>query len=459
MPFPSQSMSPRAARGFSETRRQLLHMAMGGFALLLRVLTWWQAALCAVAALLFNTFALPRLGGRSFYRAADAARGFPLGILLYPIAVLLLILVFPRRLDIAAVAWGILAIGDGMATLVGRRSRGRRLRWNADKSWAGPAAFMVAGSAAGVFLAWWTRPAITPPPAWSFVLAAPVAAAVIAGLVETMPVRLDDNLSVPAIAALVIWGASLMTSDAWHANAQSVLTYLAPAVALNVTIAALGWRAATVTGSGAVAGAAIGVLVFACAGPFGWLLLFASFFVATASSRTGLERKALLGIAEERQGRRGPGNAVANCVLAVFAALLAVTTPFKGLAMLAFVTVLAAGGSDTVASEIGKAWGRRTFLVPTFKRVRPGTSGAVSLEGTAAGVVCAFALAALAVATGLLHHHLIWYVVVGATVGAFAESWLGATLEAPGILNNDLLNFLNTGIAALVAVVLAALVR
>ena len=91
--FSSQSTS-RAPRGFSETPRQLLHMAMGGFALLLRVLTWWQAALCAVAALTFNAFVLPRLGGRRFYRPADTARGFPLGILLYPLAVLLLILVF-----------------------------------------------------------------------------------------------------------------------------------------------------------------------------------------------------------------------------------------------------------------------------------------------------------------------------------------------------------------------------
>ena len=35
------------------------------------------------------------------------------------------------------------------------------------------------------------------------------------------------------------------------------------------------------------------------------------------------------------------------------------------------------------------------------------------------------------------------------------ESWLGATLEAPGILNNDMLYFINTGTAAMTAVGLA----
>jgi len=74
-------------------------------------------------------------------------------------------------------------------------------------------------------------------------------------------------------------------------------------------------------------------------------------------------------------------------------------------------------------------------------------------------VLCAFALAALGVELGLLQPNYIWFAVVGATAGAFAESWLGATLEAPGIVNNDLLNFLNTAIAALVAVGLAAIIR
>ena len=437
----------------------MLHIAMVGFALLLRVLTWWQAALCAVAALVFNAFVLPRIGGRNLYRQADRLRGFPLGILLYPLAVLLLILVFPRRLDIVAATWGILAVGDGLATLVGRRSRGGRLPWNPDKSWAGTSAFVLGGAAAGVFFAWWTAPAIHPLPDRSFTLVAPIVAAIVAAFVESIPVRLDDNLSVPAVTALVLWGASLMTAAAWHQEAARVIARLAPAIALNAVAATLGWRAATVSRSGAIAGALIGFVVYACSGLFGWTLLFASFFVASASSRLGLKRKALLGIAEQREGRRGPGNALANCLVAVGASVLAVTTPHQHLAMLAFVAALTAGGSDTVASEIGKAWGRRTFLVTTFRRVRPGTSGAISLEGTAAGLVGALALAALGVALGLLQPSFIWFAVIGATLGAFVESALGATLEAPGILNNDLLNFLNTAVAALVALTLALVIR
>ena len=96
--------------------------------------------------------------------------------------------------------------------------------------------------------------------------------------------------------------------------------------------------------------------------------------------------------------------------------------------------------------------------MPTFKRVAPGTSGAMSLEGTVAGVAGATLLGALAAAVGLIPSSALVVVVAGATIGSLAESLLGATLEAPGILNNDMLNFLNTAIAAGAAVLVAGLV-
>jgi uncharacterized membrane protein len=46
-------------------------------------------------------------------------------------------------------------------------------------------------------------------------------------------------------------------------------------------------------------------------------------------------------------------------------------------------------------------------------------------------------------------------VVIGATAGAMVESLLAATLEGPGILNNDMLNFINTTVAASVALAIA----
>jgi phytol kinase len=182
---------------YSETKRQAVHIAMVGWAFLLRVLTWRQAAALAVVALLFNAFVLPRAGGRAIFRPDDVRRAIPAGILYYPLAVLLLILCFRHRLDIAAAAWAILAVGDGMATLLGRRFGRTPIAWNRDKTWEGTIAFMVCGGAAGVLLCWWTRPNVSVPvPMW-FVGIAPLLAAAAAAMVETVRIRLDDNLSVP----------------------------------------------------------------------------------------------------------------------------------------------------------------------------------------------------------------------------------------------------------------------
>jgi uncharacterized protein (TIGR00297 family) len=456
----------------TESARQWVHIGSGLFALLLRFLTWWQAAALAVTALVFNALVLPRIGGRRLYRPIDEARGFPLGILLYPLSVLILILAFRERLDIVAAAWGVLAFGDGFATLVGKYTRDTkeatntnaarretsvgRLPWNGEKTIAGTTAFVVFGSVAGVALACWTRSAVTPRPPLMFSLVAPMVAAAVGALVETIPVRLDDNISVPFSSAGVMWLASAVTAGAVGASRDAVAAHLPWAIGVNAVVALLGYRARTVSLSGAIGGATIGAVIYTAGGPGAWGLLFITFFIASVTSRFGLERKALLGIAEERGGRRGAGNALANCGVAAIAALAAIATPHPDQAWLAFAAALTAGGSDTVASEIGKAWGRATFLVTTIGRVKPGTPGAMSLEGTAAGLVAAFALATVAVAFGLITAGAMLAVVIGATAGALAESVLAATLEAPGILNNDVLNFINTAVAAAVAIAIAS---
>jgi uncharacterized protein (TIGR00297 family) len=223
-------------------------------------------------------------------------------------------------------------------------------------------------------------------------------------------------------------------------------------------VAALGGFALrTVRLSGMLTGWAIGVAVYAGLGGRGWVMLFAMFAVGTLVSKLGAGRKILLGIAEERGGRRGGGNAWANTGLAAVAAAAAVLTPYREAAMLAFVAVLTTGGSDTIASEIGKAWGRRTWLPTTLSEVRPGTPGAMSIEGTAAGIIGALALAWLGAWLGLIPATLVWAVVAGALAGSLVESGLAATLEAQGIVNNDVLNFINTATGGIVALVIMRL--
>ncbi|HYN08438.1 MAG TPA: DUF92 domain-containing protein [Vicinamibacterales bacterium] len=431
-----------------EIRRQLVHILVGTGALLLPWLTWWQAALVAVAGLLFNVLVLPRLAP-SVFRPGDLDAPVRSGIIIYPLAVLALLICFPQHLEIAAAAWGILAAGDGMATLVGAHVKSKPLPWNRAKSVGGLAAFIAFGWLAGTGLAAWNAGSDTP--AW-WIVAAPAIAAVAAGFVETVPIRLNDNISVPASAALVLWSLSLMTDDLIRASEPIWMARLVPALVLNLGVSAAGYAARTVTRAGAIAGAAIGVAVYLGTDWPGWVLLFASFLAAALTTFAGYRRKARAGIAEERGGRRGAGNAIANTGMAAWAALLCLGVPQPSFAKLALVAALVTSASDSVASEVGKAWGKTTWLVVGFRRVRPGTSGAVSVEGTLAGLTAAVLLALLAVGLGLMPSTWVAAVVAAATIASLVEGALGATLEARGTLNNDALNLINSTLGAGLAV-------
>ena len=217
-----------------------------------------------------------------------------------------------------------------------------------------------------------------------------------------MDVRLDDNISVGLSAGATLWLLTLTSWAAVHATMPLTTSRMLLAIAVNGGVAWAGHAARTVSIAGAIAGAIIGIVIFAALGWPGWGLLMVTFVAASVASRMGLKRKTLLGIAEDRGGRRGAGNAIANTGVATIAAALVVSTAHPERAAWAFAAALAAGGSDTIASEIGKAWGRTTWLVTSWRRVPPGTSGAMSMEGTAAGIVGALMLASIAIAFGIV---------------------------------------------------------
>ena len=102
----------------SELPRKVVHICMG-FALLLRWLTPWQALVMAVAALVLNLFFLHRLTGNRLLRADERDSGFSAGIVIYPAVLFGVFVLFQSRLELAAGIWALLAVGDGMATVVG----------------------------------------------------------------------------------------------------------------------------------------------------------------------------------------------------------------------------------------------------------------------------------------------------------------------------------------------------
>ncbi len=445
-----------AALTGGELARKLVHMAVGGLAFAVRPLGPFGAVACALAAVVHNAFLFPLYGGRRLWRAGESDRGYALGIVLYPISVLLLLLLFWTRLEVAAAVWGILAFGDGMAAIVGQTlGRSNPLPWNPAKSWAGSFAYLLFGGAGAFALLQWTAPGRYEA---GFALAIAAAAAGFAAALESLPQGLDDNLGVPLVTALLLFCLTL-TAGHWAALVAAPEFHRALTIgfAVNVVLAAAAYATRGVGRAGAVVGTLLGTTIWAFGGWPSFSLLFAFFVLGTATTKLGYERKAAAGIAQEKGGRRGPGNALSKTTVPAFAAIFAATTEHPVLFALALAGAFATAASDTVSSEIGKAFGRRTFLITTLRPVPRGTDGAVSLEGTLAGVAASLVLGGLGWAVGLYPVLGVVAVAVAALVATTLESVVGATLEKRGLLDNDAVNFLNSVAGALIAAGLAAI--
>ena len=124
---------------------------------------------------------------------------------------------------------------------------------------------------------------------------------------------------------------------------------------------------------------------------------------------------------------------------------------------LALVAAIATALADTLQTEIGMLLGRQPFLPTTFEPVPAGTPGAVSLEGTLAGLAASAFLSGVAILAGLIPWAAFPVVLIAAFAGTFLESYLGACPRRREWLGGAGLNFTATLTGALAAMILAGL--
>ncbi len=236
---------------------------------------------------------------------------------------------------------------------------------------------------------------------------------------------------------------------------------------VNTALLAIAWALPKklLTPAGYLHAWVLGIIVWGGLGWRGYTVVMAYFLAGSAVTRLGQQRKEAAGIAEGRSGVRGPenvwGSALAAAVCAIAIAILgAVATPasqqlWLPLLALAYVSSLSTKLSDTTASEVGKAYGRHTFLITSLKPVPAGTEGAVSLEGTLAGVGGSAVIALVGWVVGLIDPWAIGLCLVAAFLATTVESLIGATLQ-PNVtwLTNEVVNGINTSIGAVLGLLL-----
>ncbi|MFD1953439.1 DUF92 domain-containing protein [Paenibacillus thailandensis] len=197
-------------------------------------------------------------------------------------------------------------------------------------------------------------------------------------------------------------------------------------------IAAAAYRHRSLSASGAWSAVIMGT-GFVTLGEPVWFALLIVFFVtssALSKYKRGHRVKAEAEAGYEKSGRRDAGQVWANGGAGLLLCAADAAYPHAGW-LYAYIGVMAAVNADTWATELGALSRSVPRLVTTGRRVRPGTSGAVTPLGSLAalsGAALIGAAAALLAPSG--GAALIGLGAVAGLAGCFADSLLGATGQA-----------------------------
>jgi uncharacterized protein (TIGR00297 family) len=220
-------------------------------------------------------------------------------------------------------------------------------------------------------------------------------------------------------------------------------------------MAVIAFRLRTVRGAGAVLGSLLGMWVYVLAGPRSFVLLAIFFVLGSLVTRMGWAAKESRGLAEKHRGARGGANILANGGPVAVLALGVFAGESSQLFFVGIAGAIAAALADTASSEVGQVYGSSPVSLTVFKKVPIGTPGAVSFEGTIAGLVAAVVVGLIAAKIGLISLSAAPFVVVAAVVASGLESVFASFLRVEG---HHVLNFLNVSLGACMAMALWVLV-
>ncbi len=385
---------PTQSARHSEDLRQIEHLAPIGFAFLLRYLTWFQALSMALAAVLYS-FVSSRIFTVT-QRSEEAGKAVAPGKFLYAASVFFLILLLPGQYFIVAAVWANLSVGDSISNLAGRRFGRTVLPWNPKKTWVGMVAAFVFSTIAAFILLLWTGFPVTPVNPGMTALTLAIAASLVCSIAETLPLPIDDNVTICLVGALCLvflTGAKLPPSAA----STPVLVGLGLASAWAVPAFLL----RKVSLGGAISGVFIAGTTYSAFGLAGFVLL-ATLLIIGAWIPGICSRKISDGARQARKSVKYKGTSVWGIGCAAFAcAVASVFLEDKAAVRVAYVASTAVG----LGISVGAARGGQQNVFPPLLKILRDTHVAGPTESycrwNVPGLVAAFAVGSLGFFLGL----------------------------------------------------------
>ncbi len=271
---------------------------------------------------------------------------------------------------------------------------------------------------------------------------------VVAALLKAILQDRDDALVLEAVGIAM---TMLLIEDL---NYQADTALVAIAVIVAFGFGYFSYKLRTADLSGLFSGALIGILLIVFSDVRWFFIMLAFFIIGSMCTRYRFEFKEKLGVEQTHGGARGYKNVFANGIVSAAAAVLFGLTGNDIFAAM-FVGSVATAAADTVASEIGVTGGD-PYLITSFRRVRAGTNGGVTIMGEVSALLTAVVIGITAYLLGVVDAQTAVLCMIAGLVGTNLDSLVGAVIENRGFIGNAGTNVIATlggGLFAMGAVI------
>ncbi len=179
-----------------------------------------------------------------------------------------------------------------------------------------------------------------------------------------------------------------------------------------------------------------------------FLVLFLFFLIGSIATKYREKKKRKMKIAQKVRSSK---NVVSNGGMPMLMALLGGPIGLYG-----FVGSLATATADTVSSEVGVLSKEKPRMITSFKKVKAGKNGAITIFGTVVGSTAALLIGTASYLLIKNDLRIIAIAVIAGTLGNLIDSLIGAVFENKKKCGNSTTNFIATTSGAIIGMALGA---
>jgi uncharacterized protein (TIGR00297 family) len=345
------------------------------------------------------------------------------GTVYYPLSFLILVLLFWDSASyIISISILVLAVGDASAAIVGENLRSPHLFYltSDKKSFEGSTVMLITT----FLIVYGSMYYLNIEPTYNPFIIATVTA-LFATVFEAVSSRGFDNCAIPLSTAFMLH--HFLLSPSYHLPEQMMIAMIL-AVAIGIISVYFNFLAV----SGSVATFLLATIIYGVGG-WKWTTPILTFFIISSLlSKYGKARKKKFEIIFDKTDKRDAGQVAANGGVAGIIIILWHFYPHRVELYYFYIASIAAVTADTWGTEIGTLWKGKPRSIITMKKVEPGTSGGVSLQGTLGALIGAFivTVSAVVINNSDFSIQLIAAIVISGLIGSLIDSLIGATIQA-----------------------------